>query len=261
MFPGNQFGHERIIVLSGRKCQVPLNGCYFESSHKAAVVVTLILHKGCGIAANVMLAMSFLGKSPASDRQFLCLNKSPSRSASQEGQRFSYMGGRGGPLWQRIIFQLASPSPATKQDPNSLGSETTSDAEHPSSERFPECSNGSEGGLQPGVVSITECDGRERSFPSHFLEFLEGELQERRAGGCELPFDFTGGYIGYLGYELKAECGSPGRHTSPHPDAAMFFSDRYPSSLTGVTSTHKSLHPGPITQTRIAIILSEFTTC
>ena len=76
------------------------------------------------------------------------------------------------------------------------------------------------------MVSITDHKGQERCFPSHFLDYLEGELLERRVGDSGLPFDFTGGYVGYLGYELKAECSSPGRHVSPHPDAAMFFSDR-----------------------------------
>jgi len=97
-----------------------------------------------------------------------------------------------------------------------------------------------QGPLAPGVVSITDREGAEHSFPSHFLVFLEGQLRGRRASDAGLPFDFTGGYIGYLGYELKAECGSPGRHTSPHPDAAMFFSDRCPPppfpSLLGMAS-------------------------
>ena len=37
------------------------------------------------------------------------------------------------------------------------------------------------------------------------LEFLEGQLTglELSAGGAELPFDFRGGFVGYLGYELK----------------------------------------------------------
>ena len=42
-----------------------------------------------------------------------------------------------------------------------------------------------------------------------------------------LPFDFWGGFVGYLGYELRAECGAPPpRHASPLPDAALFLADR-----------------------------------
>jgi para-aminobenzoate synthetase len=42
-----------------------------------------------------------------------------------------------------------------------------------------------------------------------------------------LPFDFTGGYVGYLGYELKADCGSPNKHRSPLPDACLLRVDRF----------------------------------
>ena len=36
----------------------------------------------------------------------------------------------------------------------------------------------------------------------------------------------SGGLIGYLGYELKAECGGDRAHRSDNPDAAMLFADR-----------------------------------
>ena len=42
----------------------------------------------------------------------------------------------------------------------------------------------------------------------------------------ELPFDFTGGYVGYFGYELKADCGSSNRHRADTPDASWLFADR-----------------------------------
>lgn len=42
-----------------------------------------------------------------------------------------------------------------------------------------------------------------------------------------MPFDFNLGYVGYLGYELKAEtCGSRNQHQSELPDAALVFVDR-----------------------------------
>ena len=41
------------------------------------------------------------------------------------------------------------------------------------------------------------------------------------------PFDFRCGFVGYLGYEMRAECDSPApRHHSPVPDAALYFADR-----------------------------------
>ncbi|KHN00836.1 Para-aminobenzoate synthase [Glycine soja] len=44
---------------------------------------------------------------------------------------------------------------------------------------------------------------------------------------CEgLPFDFHGGYVGYIGYDLKVECGvKSNRHKSKTPDACFFFAD------------------------------------
>jgi para-aminobenzoate synthetase len=48
-------------------------------------------------------------------------------------------------------------------------------------------------------------------------------------GGAEgegLPFNFWGGPVGYLGYELKAECGGAHAHASQTPDAAMVVADR-----------------------------------
>ncbi len=42
----------------------------------------------------------------------------------------------------------------------------------------------------------------------------------------DLPFDFDCGFAGYLGYELKADCGGERAHRSPLPDAALLFADR-----------------------------------
>jgi para-aminobenzoate synthetase len=58
------------------------------------------------------------------------------------------------------------------------------------------------------------------------LDWLERTLAEVSLEKAELPFGFAGGFVGYLGYELRAECGSPTRHRSPLPDAALLFADR-----------------------------------
>ncbi|GAB6900318.1 aminodeoxychorismate synthase component I [Kineosporia succinea] len=42
----------------------------------------------------------------------------------------------------------------------------------------------------------------------------------------DIPFDFTGGYVGYFGYECDADPATAGPHRSPHPDAALLFADR-----------------------------------
>ncbi|MGJ3561631.1 hypothetical protein ACR6C2_38650 [Streptomyces sp. INA 01156] len=41
-----------------------------------------------------------------------------------------------------------------------------------------------------------------------------------------LPFDFNLGYLGYLGYELKAETGAQTAYKAETPDAALLFVDR-----------------------------------
>lgn len=62
-------------------------------------------------------------------------------------------------------------------------------------------------------------------------EFLEGALAAQRCriapeAAAGLPFDFWGGYVGYLGYELKAQAGGSAAHASELPDAALFRVDR-----------------------------------
>jgi para-aminobenzoate synthetase len=57
-----------------------------------------------------------------------------------------------------------------------------------------------------------------------FFDWLDDELAMVRAI-ADVPFDFTLGWIGYLGYELKSECGGDVTHRSPLPDAAMMFAD------------------------------------
>jgi para-aminobenzoate synthetase len=63
-------------------------------------------------------------------------------------------------------------------------------------------------------------------FDESILDYLERELRRLRPQASELPFDFDCGFAGYLGYEVKADCGSPNTHSSPLPDAAFVFADR-----------------------------------
>jgi para-aminobenzoate synthetase len=59
------------------------------------------------------------------------------------------------------------------------------------------------------------------------FHFLKNELRDRYCHAPELPFDFNGGYVGYLGYELKALCGGSSAHDSPYPDSRLLFGDRF----------------------------------
>src|SRR5262249_52096498 len=59
------------------------------------------------------------------------------------------------------------------------------------------------------------------------FDFLQAELQLRQIASPELPFDFNGGFVGYFGYELKADCGGQKLHQPPYPDACLIFPDRF----------------------------------
>ena len=58
------------------------------------------------------------------------------------------------------------------------------------------------------------------------FSYLERELASLACAADDVPFDFAGGFVGYFGYEVKADCGSPLRHRSPWPDAQFILSDR-----------------------------------
>jgi para-aminobenzoate synthetase len=58
------------------------------------------------------------------------------------------------------------------------------------------------------------------------FEYLANELARPGPDGPELPFEFDCGFAGWLGYELKAECGGEAAHESPLADAAFVFAGR-----------------------------------
>ncbi|KAK9803493.1 hypothetical protein WJX73_008887 [Symbiochloris irregularis] len=122
-----------------------------------------------------------------------------SSSAPDRG-RFSFMGGRGGPLWRRITYSLPDP-------------------------------DGRMGASSGGTASIEDAQGSVESHELHgsFWDLLEQEVASCQCSpsACQdLPFDFWGGWVGYLGYELKAQtCGS-NAFRSAQPDANLFFVDR-----------------------------------
>ncbi|MEH2124535.1 aminodeoxychorismate synthase component I [Nostoc sp.] len=72
---------------------------------------------------------------------------------------------------------------------------------------------------------VTQSDTVTRRTESIF-EYLKREIDCRFCQSDELPFDFNCGFVGYFGYELKAECGSSLVHSSPLPDAIFLLADR-----------------------------------
>jgi para-aminobenzoate synthetase len=76
-----------------------------------------------------------------------------------------------------------------------------------------------------GQVEISDTAGL-RVVPGNAFEVLEQRLRHRRIADPGLPFDFTCGYVGYFGYELKADCGASAAHVAASPDAVWMFADR-----------------------------------
>ncbi|HEV2775394.1 MAG TPA: aminodeoxychorismate synthase component I [Solirubrobacteraceae bacterium] len=58
------------------------------------------------------------------------------------------------------------------------------------------------------------------------LHYLSRELARLHTESPDLPFDLNGGFVGYLGYELKADCGAAAAHEAELPDAFLLLADR-----------------------------------
>jgi para-aminobenzoate synthetase len=71
------------------------------------------------------------------------------------------------------------------------------------------------------------------------FEVLDREIAKRSIGTPtgQMP-NLLGGFVGYLGYELKADCGSPNVHRSDVPDAVMMLANR----LVAVDHVHHRTH-------------------
>lgn len=81
------------------------------------------------------------------------------------------------------------------------------------------------------VGGLTTVERPSRETVSHntdIFSFLEGTLSETNVKiQTELPFDFSGGYVGYLGYELMAVTEHVEGRSFQFPDAQLLFSDRF----------------------------------
>ncbi|GAA1871425.1 aminodeoxychorismate synthase component I [Actinomadura bangladeshensis] len=77
-----------------------------------------------------------------------------------------------------------------------------------------------------GDLTVESASGRERIERASFFDWIDADVRAHAAETPDLPFGFSLGWVGYLGYELKAETGGSRTHRSPHPDAAMIFADR-----------------------------------
>jgi para-aminobenzoate synthetase len=78
----------------------------------------------------------------------------------------------------------------------------------------------------PGKQVTVRSQGHCETYNESIFNYLDRTLRERHATTEGLPFDFNLGYAGYLGYELKADCGADNAHKSHTADAAFIFADR-----------------------------------
>jgi len=80
--------------------------------------------------------------------------------------------------------------------------------------------------VEHGLVTSHRADESTTEHASIF-DVLDRELQARQ---IQPPSERTigplGGFVGYLGYECKADCGSSNVHRSENPDAVLMFSNR-----------------------------------
>lgn len=76
-------------------------------------------------------------------------------------------------------------------------------------------------------LSITDGCGTRVLSKSVFDYFTEELTQSSRNGENVPPCPFTGGYIGWLGYEMRHECGAPTRQKGSVPDALFIKVDRF----------------------------------
>jgi para-aminobenzoate synthetase len=86
---------------------------------------------------------------------------------------------------------------------------------------------GANTGPRGELVTYRVGDGQVNGVPGTIFDYLETQLAVRRVEAPPgLPFDPACGYVGYFGYELKADCGSRNKHAAITPDAQWIFADR-----------------------------------
>jgi para-aminobenzoate synthetase len=74
-------------------------------------------------------------------------------------------------------------------------------------------------------MTITR-DGTETVSRESLMPYLDRKLKENKISVAEkLPFEFTGGYVGYFGYESLNQ--GPGHPVSDVPDAILINADRF----------------------------------
>jgi para-aminobenzoate synthetase len=99
-----------------------------------------------------------------------------------------------------------------------------------------------------GAVEVRRSGEAPRRVDGTVFDYLKQQLQARRVVTPDLPFDFNCGYVGYFGYELKADLGAAQRFEADTPDATWIFADRlvavdHEADRTYVLALHRTDDP------------------
>jgi para-aminobenzoate synthetase len=80
--------------------------------------------------------------------------------------------------------------------------------------------------VDSGEIAVNR-GGVETVEHKSIFDYLHRELERIKVDPpAGVNRGLVGGYVGYLGYELKADCGSPNVHSSDLPDAALMLANR-----------------------------------
>jgi para-aminobenzoate synthetase len=91
------------------------------------------------------------------------------------------------------------------------------------------------GWLLPSDLSVTY-DAATRTVTEHpgnqavqttIFDYLDGAVRRETRGSADVPFDFQGGWVGYFGYECKADTFGELVHRAPTPDACFLRARRF----------------------------------
>jgi para-aminobenzoate synthetase len=90
------------------------------------------------------------------------------------------------------------------------------------------------GGYSADEAKFIRYSARERKLETpegavtaDLFDYLKGRFTSDPPKDNSLPFDFTAGFIGYFGYELKELTGSPCVHASEDPDSYLLAVDSF----------------------------------